>query len=733
MPCIRLATAIALTCALPATLPAQQPLEVTRTLPVGYENSVGNDTTDVFLGLPFAGRYQAAYGPSLAGTERPIRIVGLQFRPAPGATSLTNGSYPFTLDVSTCRNPASNLDWTFANNHGADRIRVFDGVVAVAPQTLGTAPHPFVFTVPFDRPFEWDPKCGAILFEFHFPLQNLNPATTLWDGFDGSSQDASWLLHHYNPNTPQALGAGTDMMVANLILESDAIPASLQSAPGPGATAAPFGEGVSQRVQEIYGAGEVGFDGRTRIHSLSWRIDGSAAYPGGTYDLAISLSTSTVDPNGPSLTFAANHGADQKTVFDGILTAPSAPAGTAPRPWTVTCELDEPFEYDPSHGNLVVDLQVRSSSVQPAVPFAAAQHPGQAVRRVWSGAGHAATTGSSVLDQSHVLGVHGEPFATMPESADSALGSTGLEHPFASPATSRVLVQYAPTELATDRPIYVQHLSFRPDSITSEFGPVTYTCTIDMSESAVALGALSSTFETNHGARRARVFDGTFSVPLIPAGADPASFPITVNLDTPFWYDPGAGVPLILDIRMLAVSGAGGFADGESSAGIAQVYHDADANAAVANGSSGSGLAVRLGGDGGNCIAESYGAGCPGVSGTPECFTAGLPRLPNPDFRLELRNGPPGSAAFVALGLTEAALPLDGFGMPGCVLHNNQEFGVQLVLLDGAGAGWFPQPMPNIPSLAGMRFKQQWACLDSTANSLGVSMSNAMRLKACRF
>ena len=68
----------------------------------------------------------------------------------------------------------------------------------------------------------------------------------------------------------------------------------------------------------------------------------------GTWTL--SLSTTSKDWNNLSATFASNIGPDNQTVFSGNL----AQSWSFPKTMTIT--LTTPFLYDPSKGNLLMDV-----------------------------------------------------------------------------------------------------------------------------------------------------------------------------------------------------------------------------------------------------------------------------------------------------------------------------------------------------------------------------------------
>ena len=75
---------------------------------------------------------------------------------------------------------------------------------------------------------------------------------------------------------------------------------------------------------------------------------GTSAIQSGTW--TIDLSTTSADWNTLSTAFAANTGADNTTVFSGNLAQPWAFGDT------LKILLSTPFTYDPTHGNLLMDI-----------------------------------------------------------------------------------------------------------------------------------------------------------------------------------------------------------------------------------------------------------------------------------------------------------------------------------------------------------------------------------------
>jgi hypothetical protein len=125
--------------------------------------------------------------------------------------------------------------------------------------------------------------------------------------------------------------------------------------------------------------------------------------------------------------------------------------------------------------------------------------------------------------------------------------------------------------------------------------------------------------------------------------------------------------------------------------------------------------------------ASTYGAGCVGVNGTPELSFSGSPQI-NSVLNTDLNNGEPnGFAFFIAGNQSQAPYPmyLGAINMPGCYLYTDLVF-ASLIALDATGAGSLPLAMPA--TAIGAHFYTQYACLDVSANGLGVTVSNYGRV-----
>jgi len=80
-------------------------------------------------------------------------------------------------------------------------------------------------------------------------------------------------------------------------------------------------------------------------------VTGPISYP----SFSITFSTTSVTPGSLSTTYSANVGADATTVFSGPITLTDIGGLT-------TFNLTTPFTYDPSQGNLLIDIDHGASS-----------------------------------------------------------------------------------------------------------------------------------------------------------------------------------------------------------------------------------------------------------------------------------------------------------------------------------------------------------------------------------
>lgn len=669
-------------------------------------------------GFPFNAasmRVMYAYGASMIGHRQPVHIAGIAFRPDGGTASFGPTTYNLRVDVSTSVNPATALSATFDANHGADVSTVFDGALSSGANTLGTSPSSFVIVIPFNEPFAWNPNSGPLLVDIR-QRGIVSGLGVLCDGQFNTGGEYGRIAHTSDPNAATATANGgltqNFAFVAQLLLDCASAPSTLGLVEANSASGFPLNN-TNQRVQYAYEGAVFDFTGRHKITRLAWRTDNGNAFGGATYDMRITLSTGVNGlTTGLSTTFATNTGADARIVFDGVLAQPAFAASGPPGKYLFQVELQRPFEYDPSAGSLLVDLQVRSMTGTPGTNFDGPFNTGVGVGRV-SATGWNATTGGTPQDFAYVLAVSAVPSPVVPQALDHAEGNASSAYPWGTTGTMRVMYAYPGSTLGVTDPVEISHLSWRPDGAATTFGPLTTSLRIDLSTGGTL--PLSTTFAANHGADQITAFNGEVSVPYYTGRAvDPEDFAMVVKLDRPFRWVPARG-PLIVDMRKFADVGGshGSLGDGINTAGLSRVAHLTNANAAIGDfGPQTFVLALRLGGEGTNATVTPYGPGCVGTNGVPINSSIGRPWLGNPDFAYALFRARPSTSAILLWGLAPANTNLGVIGAPLCFLLHDALLGSIGAATDGAGTAISASPVPSTPSLAGVTIRTQWLVVD---------------------
>jgi hypothetical protein len=204
------------------------------------------------------------------------------------------------------------------------------------------------------------------------------------------------------------------------------VPNAQAGSEGNDANLGPFFD-TSVRYQQVYSASQFGSTDPLTISQISFRPDGAVSDADLTVfftSVRIDLSTTSRTPATLSSTFADNVGADNATVFDSFVftNAPvTGPAG-GPKDFTITFSIT-PFVYDPSEGDLLMDVRAFTSSggiednldAQSGSPFTA--HV--------DASGIGSTTGN-VLSTGLVTQFEASPVVAVPAPGSIALLGLGL-------------------------------------------------------------------------------------------------------------------------------------------------------------------------------------------------------------------------------------------------------------------------------------------------------------------
>jgi len=138
------------------------------------------------------------------------------------------------------------------------------------------------------------------------------------------------------------------------------VPNANEFVEGDGFNSFPFNTFKQIRYQQIYESTQ--FLQCGNIIQLKFRLDEDRSGFNSTIpDILIQLSTTTTTPATLSSTFASNIGPNVTTVFNGELTLSAADCGSIPCPFDIMINLRTPFNYDPSQGNLLLDVTKQES------------------------------------------------------------------------------------------------------------------------------------------------------------------------------------------------------------------------------------------------------------------------------------------------------------------------------------------------------------------------------------
>jgi len=139
------------------------------------------------------------------------------------------------------------------------------------------------------------------------------------------------------------------------------VPDSLEDVDGNSHMGGTYPDGM--RYQQVYDASQFtalsGSDWITHVHLRPDQDNGEPF--ASTMDIEFRLSTTSAGPDSLSTTFADNIGPDETVVFSGQWVLSSSDTGPGPRDFDIELALTTPFAYDPSVGNLLIDVFLYSA------------------------------------------------------------------------------------------------------------------------------------------------------------------------------------------------------------------------------------------------------------------------------------------------------------------------------------------------------------------------------------
>ena len=191
-------------------------------------------------------------------------------------------------------------------------------------------------------------------------------------------------------------GAPTEAMAVPVV-----VPNALAASEGNSNNGFPFNifpfPTPSMRYQQVYASSEFAV-GQQLITQIAFRLDqGKAPFASVLPNIQINLSTTTMLVDGLSSTFANNVGADDTIVHPlGALLLSSADVGGPPRAFDIVINLTTPFLYDPSLGNLLLD--VRNVGGGTTGVFDAVNSADDSVSRVWTSSTNGVNDLTGIVD-----------------------------------------------------------------------------------------------------------------------------------------------------------------------------------------------------------------------------------------------------------------------------------------------------------------------------------------------
>lgn len=267
------------------------------------------------------------------------------------------GFTQYQIDVSTAQARPGTLSALYANNEGADKVRVRSGPLSVLKQSFpGGAPvNAFGATIHFERAFVYQGGDLCITVR-HSGSGSATTAASMDAHASSSSSQMITSSGNINAGSGTRLNQGPVMRVEY----NPSVVAPIEASATQGGTGYPILLSAGGNVhQSVYAEDQLrGLRIGSLITGVSLRRNSRVDFQGPDWPASdtavnrfdITLSTSPVAPNAMSDTFASNVGADAILVRSGPMTIP-AKAFPYAESETVACENEwfiqftEPFVY----------------------------------------------------------------------------------------------------------------------------------------------------------------------------------------------------------------------------------------------------------------------------------------------------------------------------------------------------------------------------------------------------
>lgn len=266
-------------------------------------------------------------------------------------------------------------------------------------------------------------------------------------------------------------------------------------------------------------------------------------------------------------------------------------------------------------------------------------------------------------------------------------------------------------------PTLIRELAFAPCGTGEQ-----YFSSLVIKMDHVTGGTLSTTFAANVGANAVTVLSVKDFV--WHRTADTWS---PLGLQKPFTYLPPLG-DLVIEVEAQGSKNVGatqpalGF---HRSSTLQRVYAVGWTGTAPGSGSTDSAaLKVQLCTD--LAVANPFGQGCKGSNNLVPQLSYPTPPKLNSAFSIQVAQVIPATAAFLLYAASNGApypIDLSVINMVGCSLYVPASV-AQASATNANGIATVPLPIPNNPTLVGVKIFNQFAALDPLANGTGVVMSN---------